>query len=63
MDGHVEAPRDWQLLKSKIENGESLDAPIICQKGDRLHLVSGNTRLIVTRALGMLPQVLLVNID
>ena len=30
VDGHAEAPHDWQLLKSKIENGESLDAPIIC---------------------------------
>src|SRR3989344_7233648 len=59
--GHSSAPRDWQKLKTKIERGESLDAPIICQKGGRLHLVSGNTRLMVTRALGKLPQVLLVN--
>lgn len=61
--GHSEAPRDWQKLKSKMENGESLDAPIICHKAGRFHLVSGNTRLMVARALGQIPQVLLVNMD
>ena len=61
--GKPEAPRDWQKLKSKLEKGENLDAPIIYQKGDKLHLVSGNTRLMVVRALGKTPQVLLVNIN
>lgn len=61
--GHLELARDWKGLKSKMEAGESLDAPIICQKAGRLHLVSGNTRLMVARALGRMPQVLLVNMD
>src|SRR3989344_8451423 len=61
--GHSSAPRDWQKLKEKMEKGVSLDAPIICQKGGRLHLVSGNARLMVAKALGNSPQVLLVNMD
>ena len=63
VEGHAENPRDWKSLKQRIESAEMLDAPIVCQKGDRLHLVSGNTRLMVARALGKSPQVLLVKID
>ena len=54
--------RDWQTLKKKIQNGESLDAPIIVRRGNILHLVAGNTRLMVARALGIKPDVLIVNI-
>ncbi|MEI8061875.1 MAG: hypothetical protein WCG97_01090 [bacterium] len=53
--------RDWQSLKTKIESGESLDAPIILKTAGKLHLVSGNTRLMVSRAIGITPKVLLVN--
>ncbi len=63
VEGNVDNPRDWETLKMKIENKESLDAPIVCQKNGQLHLVSGNTRLMVARALGKSPQVLLVNMD
>lgn len=63
VEGNPKSPRDWQKLKSKIEGGESLDAPIVCEKGGKLHLVSGNTRLMVAKALGMVPQVLLVKMD
>ena len=61
--GHAESPRDWQALKKKIESGSDLDAPIVCALGDRLHLVSGNTRLMVARALGMQPRILLINLS
>ncbi len=60
---HADAEnRDWQSLKIKMEIGESLDAPIILKIGETLHLVSGNTRLMVSRAMGIVPKVLLVNL-
>ena len=61
--GHPEAARDWQNLKQRIESGAQLDAPIICAKNGRLHLVSGNTRLMVMRALGQTPHILLVDVN
>ncbi len=53
--------RDWETLKTKIESGENLDAPIILKIGETLHLVSGNTRLMISRALGIVPKILMVN--
>ncbi len=52
--------RDWEDLKRKMEQGQALDAPIVLKYSDDLHLVSGNTRLMVARALTKIPQVLLV---
>lgn len=60
---HQDLPRDWQSLKLKMEQGEPLDAPIIAKKGDSLHLVCGNTRLMVARALGIRPKVLIVDVE
>ena len=61
--GNPDRPRNWQYFRLMIENEENLHAPIVCQKNGRLHLVSGNTRLMVARALGKAPQILLVNMD
>ena len=54
------AGRNWETLKDKMERGMPLDAPIILRYASKLHLVSGNTRLMVARALGLKPQVVLV---
>jgi hypothetical protein len=55
-----EYQRDWQGYKKRMEQeGGVFDAPIIAKIGDVYHLVSGNTRLIVARALGIVPRVLL----
>lgn len=51
--------RNWKELREKMKNGEVLDAPIIMKIGGLYHLVSGNTRLMVARALGMTPKVLI----
>ncbi|HEY4516253.1 MAG TPA: hypothetical protein VJH67_03655 [Candidatus Paceibacterota bacterium] len=61
--GRLENPRNSELLKSKIESGVVLDAPIVVKIGDVLHLVSGNTRLMVARALGIRPKVLIVDMN
>lgn len=55
--------RDWQVLRDKIEAGVVLDAPIIMKFGSRYHLVSGNTRLMIARAKGIYPKILLFEID
>ncbi len=54
------ATRNWEDLKQKIEQGQELDAPIILNHAGEIHLVSGNTRLMVARALGKTPKVLVV---
>lgn len=54
-----EVKREWKTLKEKMERGESLDAPIIAVVEGVPHLVSGNTRLMVARALGVTPKVLI----
>lgn len=52
---------EWVHLRQKIESGVPVDAPIIVRKGDYLHLVSGNTRLMISRAAGIIPNVLMVD--
>ncbi len=54
------AKRDWEGLKQAMEQGKRLDAPIVLRHAGQLHKVSGNTRLMVARALGIRPKVLLV---
>ncbi len=56
------AERNWEDLKQKMEQGRELDAPIIFKHAGELHLVSGNTRLMVARAFGIVPKVLIVEI-
>jgi hypothetical protein len=60
--GHADHPRDWESLKRQYEQGASIEAPVIVKTNDTLHLVAGNTRLMVARALGITPNVLLVKI-
>ncbi len=60
-DAH-DPKRDWEGIKSKLENKVLLDAPIIAKVGSTFHLVSGNTRLMVSRALSIIPQVLIVDV-
>ena len=55
--------RDWEELRNKFDAGKALDAPIIMKFGRRYHLVSGNTRLMISRAKGIVPKVLLFEVD
>jgi hypothetical protein len=55
--------RDWENLKNKLEQGTVLQAPIVMKFGDRFHLVAGNTRLMVSKAMGITPKVLLFEIE
>jgi hypothetical protein len=58
-----EKKRDWEDLKNKLDDGAVLNAPIIMKFGERYHLVSGNTRLMVARAKGISPKVLIFEVD
>lgn len=54
--------RDWQGIKSNFIQGQSYDAPIIMKFRGQYHLVSGNTRLMVVRAMGVAPKVWLFEV-
>lgn len=56
-----ESVRDYNDLRTKMEKGSELDMPVIVKVGDVYHLMSGDTRLMVSRALGILPKVILVD--
>ncbi len=54
--------RDWESLHERLKNNQSVEAPIIMKFGDRYHLVAGNTRLMVAKAMGIKPSVLMFEI-
>ncbi len=54
--------RDWQSIKHALAKGLSYDAPIIMKFRGKYHLVSGNTRLMVARAMGIVPKVWLFEV-
>jgi len=54
--------RNYIDLRNKIQVGHQIDAPIILKYRSEYHLVSGNTRLMVSRALGIMPVVLLFEV-
>lgn len=51
--------RNWLDLKKKLQACHSLDAPLVMYINGKYHLISGNTRLMVARAAGITPNVLL----
>lgn len=55
--------RDWEGLKEKMKKGGEMDMPVIIKYGEKMHLMSGNTRLMVSRALGSMPKVVLVDVS
>lgn len=65
-DGAARDPkniRDWRDLKEKMERGKELDMPVIVKINNLYHKMSGNTRLMVCRALGIMPQVAIVDLS
>lgn len=47
----------------KINSGGNISAPIIARYGGVLHLVAGNTRLMLARAAGQTPKVVIVELS
>ncbi len=54
--------RDYEDLREKLETGREIDAPIIVKYQRHYHLVAGNTRLMVARALGLRPEIWLFEV-
>ena len=51
-------------LLDAFSSGASMEMPIIWKRGDgALHLVSGNTRLMIMRAQGIRPKVLIASFE
>lgn len=63
VEGNPKNPRDWKRIKESMEIKSSIDLPIIFHANGKFHLVSGNTRLMVARALGIVPKVLIVKME
>ena len=55
--------RDWEDLKNKLGRGTVLEAPIVMKFGARYYLVAGNTRLMVSKAMGIVPKILLFEVE
>ncbi|MEI7709201.1 MAG: hypothetical protein WCI76_00635 [bacterium] len=52
--------RNFQNLLTGFQNGRNMKAPTILRNSaGKLHLVSGNTRLMISRALGVRPKIVL----
>ncbi|MDQ2933230.1 MAG: hypothetical protein M3Q80_02510 [bacterium] len=52
--------RDWETLRDRMMAGAEMDSPIIYHCNGIYHLVSGNTRLMVAKALGITPMVVII---
>lgn len=52
--------RNFQNLLTGFQSGRNMKAPTILRNSaGKLHLVSGNTRLMISRALGVRPRIVL----
>jgi hypothetical protein len=55
--------RDDGVLIDQMNTGAAIESPIIVQFGNTFHLVSGNTRLMLARAAGQTPKVIIVQLS
>ncbi len=56
--------KDWRSIVNAIQNEEQLPMPLILNYAeDKYYLVAGNTRLMIYKALGVQPVVLMATID
>jgi hypothetical protein len=51
--------RDWETIHQALLSRRAIEAPIIMKHGSKYHLISGNTRLMVAKAMEIKPTVLL----
>lgn len=55
--------RDWESIRNKMQNGDEIEAPIILNLNNQLYLIAGNTRLMVAKALGIMPKVIKIKMS
>ncbi len=54
--------RDYKAIAEAYLAGKPMQSPIVIRHGNTFHLISGNTRLMVARALNIAPKVLICEI-
>ncbi len=54
--------RDFDALLAAFKKGNDIECPMIIEHNNRTHLVSGNTRLMIMRVLGMRPHVIIATL-
>jgi hypothetical protein len=54
-----ENKRDFEALLNAFRQGSSMEAPTILKHKGVLHLMSGDTRLMISRGLNILPKVIM----
>lgn len=52
--------RDIVSLRQAFRDQKPMQMPVVIQRGEEYHLVSGNTRLMVCRSQSIRPQILLI---
>ncbi len=52
--------KNFSVILNAIKDGSGILAPIIFKTGDRMHLMSGNTRLMIARGLKQRPEVIII---
>ncbi len=57
-----DSKRDFEALLDGFIEGKAMESLTIVKKGKRLHLISGNTRLMIARALGIKPKVIIAEL-
>lgn len=55
--------KDMERIKQNINAGNAIETPIIINYQGTHHLVSGNTRLMISRALRETPKVIIIKVD
>ncbi|MDB4940262.1 MAG: hypothetical protein JWO40_687 [Candidatus Doudnabacteria bacterium] len=58
----VENKRNFKALVQGFKRNQPMEVPIIIKSNDRLHLLSGNTRLMISRALSIKPKVIIAEL-
>jgi len=54
--------RDAESIREAFKNGEPLPTPMIAKKGNEYTLIGGNTRLMVSKEMGIKPVVVIVEV-
>jgi hypothetical protein len=58
-----ENQRDYKRIVMGFENNESIPAPIVMKQGDYYYLVGGNTRLMLSKVLGIRPKIYVLEVE
>lgn len=61
LQNKLEDRRDWRTIKNSFESGGKMESPIVAELPNGIfHLVSGNTRLCLSKIIGIIPKVIIV---